>query len=495
MAISAKQLLVRLLKIPDGPVPGELLTQAARNAEVLPTLMREAERALASDGLRARRLAEIAVEIAEHGGDLANAARAGRVEAQALRAMGRHEEAITVLSAAAQRAESAGDRRLAAQIQIGAIDSLGVLGRAEEAFRLARKLEAALLACHAPEDAAKVLTNAGTLHYRRDAYRQAAACFQKALKILPAEDGAAIARVRANYASVLIETGDFEAGTALFEQARQGFEGAELPRMAAMADANLGWLRHTSGAYGASLAALTRAFRSFVESGQEVEAAKCDADRAESYQELRMDAEALECYGRALPALQKFGLAYEQARAHAGSASVLARMRRYDEAHQALDAAESLFQSQRNRLRQAHLRLTRAELFRAQGVLQSAGVEAEGAARAFARLHPGYAAEARFLLAEAALSADAADAKALRNLAALRRAAGQHGRRWLACRVERLLGVAALRQGNTARALRHFRAGISLLEEARNLIAAEDLHTAFLRDKFALVRGRHRRAA
>ena len=432
------------------------------------------------------RRAELAAGIAEVNGDFAGMVSARRLTAQALRGMGRHEEALAAMNSAAHAASEWGDARLEAQVQIGAIDSLGILGRADEAFRLARKLETVLRANDSLEDAAKVLTNAGTLHYRRDEYRQASACFERAMQILPAASITALAQIQANYASVLTETGEFEKGLALFEQARQGFEAAGMPRMAAMVDANAGWLRHTSGAYAAALAALTRALRAFVESGQAIEAAKCDADRAEAYRELRLDAEALECYERALPALQKFGLTYEQGRALVGSASVLARLRRYEEAHKALDAAEILFQAQRNRMRQAHLRLARAELFRAKGEMENAKAEAAKAAQGFARCHSGYAAEARFLMAEADLETNPNDEKAARALMALRKAAAQSGRRWLACRIERVLGLYWLRQGQTNRALRHFRAGVERLDAARNLIAAEDLHTAFLQDKFAI---------
>ena len=482
---SSLRLISQLLKAANAP-DSVLLARAAQNPAVFPELTRQAASALRTDVSGSLRLAELAAKIADINSDLTGSVEARRAMAQALRAMGRHEEALAAMTAAANSAALLGDKRLEAQAQIGAIDSLGILGRADEAFRLARKLETALRAQNSPEDAARVLTNAGTLHYRRDEYRQASDCFERALQILPDGDFAAIARVQANYASVLTETGHFEEGLALFEQARQGFTAAELPRMAAMVDANAGWLRHTSGAHAAALATLTRAFRAFVESRQDVEAVKCDADRAEAYRELRLDAEALECYERALPVLQKFGLTYEQGRALVGSASVLARMRRYEEAHHALDAAEILFQSQRNRMRQAHLCLVRAELFRAQGETENASAEATKAAKGFARRHPGYAAEARFLMAEAALEENPGDAKAARALMALRQTAARSGRRWLACRTERALGLYFLQQGQTNRALRHFRAGVERLDEARNLIAAEDLHTAFLQDKFAI---------
>ena len=67
----------------------------------------------------------------------------------------------------------AGDPLLAAQAQIGRVDSLGWLGRYDEAAALAQRIEPELRALNAPDEAAKVLVNLGSLHYRRDHYGKA----------------------------------------------------------------------------------------------------------------------------------------------------------------------------------------------------------------------------------------------------------------------------------------------------------------------------------
>ena len=483
MATAAELQIQRLLKSARPEARERQIRRAAQDAAILPELLALAQNALASQPALARELAGYALQIAKITKNALAAAQSGRLLGQALRAEGRHEDALNALNAAAGRAEQAGEERLAAQIQIGAIDSLGVLGRVAEAFALANRLETRLRLPGAESDAARVLVNAGTLHYRRDEYAQAADYFERALPLFPPEDAVSRARTLANYGAVLTETGEFERGVALFEQARQAFETAEMPRWAAMTDANIGWLRYVSGEYAAALASLTRAFRVFAESGQELDAAKCDADRAEVYRELYLDAEALECYGRALPVLESFGLAYERGRALVGMAAVLACSKREAEARNALQVAEEIFQSQKNGLQTAYTRLVRAYLLRAEGNTAEMLEAAALAERGFARRHAGFAAEARFLRIEAEMESNPDAARAMRGVS---KTAQRNGRRWLACRAERALGLRAAQQGDTSRALRHFRAGIAFLEDARDLISAEDLHVAFLQGKFTI---------
>ena len=483
MAVTAAQRIKRIRAAAPPEARQRLIAQAAQDTVTLPYLLAAAQEAVTNAPAEAQELAALAVEIAAAGQNWTEAAKARRVAGQALRQMGRHEDALNALNAAADHAWQANDVRLAAQIQIGAIDSLGVLGRVDAAFALARRLERELRELGAEADAARALVNAGTLHYRRDDYAQAAECFDRALPLFPPEDVVSLARVQANYAGILTETNDFERGLDLFEQARQAFETAGLARHAAMVEANVGWLRFVSGEYAAALAALTRAGRVFVEQGQEIEAAKCDADRAEIYRELHLDAEALECFDRALPVLQSAGLTYEQARAQVGAAASLARSGRYTEGYDTLQSAEEIFRALTNSVQTAYVHLVRAALLHAEGRNAEAAEAAQTAARGFARRHAGLAAEARFLILEAAPNtvSDAA-----RELRVLGRTARRTARRWLACRVERALGNLARERGDTARALRHFRAGIETLESARALIPAEDLNVAFLQDKFAI---------
>ncbi|HLJ53769.1 MAG TPA: tetratricopeptide repeat protein, partial [Chthonomonadaceae bacterium] len=204
--MSTESLCEQLLAAPDDASRGTLLEEAARTADCLAYLLETARDTLAAQPAYASRRAELAIAIADRRDDARGASAAWRLHAQARRAEGAHAEAERALQMASTLAASAGERLLAAQAQIGRIDSLGWLGRYDEAAALARRLERELLALNAPQDAAMALVNLGSLHYRRDQYDQALRCYRRALGDLAGTgDALATARIEANIANVLVE--------------------------------------------------------------------------------------------------------------------------------------------------------------------------------------------------------------------------------------------------------------------------------------------------
>jgi len=449
------------------------------------SLLAEADRALHSDPGESLKAADRAIEIAQRSGDPSGAAAAWRVRARALRALGHHADALAAFDSAAAHAQQAGNARLAAQVQIGKIDSLGLLGRYDEAIALAHRLEEELRALGAEEEAAKALVNAGSLHFRRDQYAAALDCYERALKALVGRgDPLAEARVQANCANILTLLNRVDEAVILYEKARETFSAGGMAPAAAMVDANIGYLHYVSGRHAAALASLTRARQAFEARNQTLEAAKCDADMADAYRDLNLFPEALECYERAIRVFEAIPLDYERGRAELGRAAVLVAAARQDEALAALEQADAIFRAQKNALQRAHVRLMRAYQLRSSGQNTEACAQARRATRALRRGGlGGWAAEARFLTADIALEEGR---NAVRSMSAIRRAARRYARGWLECRAEHALGRHYARQGETSRALNHFRAGVAALEAARTLIAPEEMHVAFLRDKLAV---------
>jgi CHAT domain-containing protein len=429
--------------------------------------------------------ADLAIELARVRQEPGPGAASWRTRAQALRMLGRYAEAIDAHRAAAERARDAGDARLESEVRLGEIDSLGMLGRADEAFALARRLEADLRTAGADAEAAKALVNAGNLHLRRDQYAEALDCYERAQATLAGSgDEIAAARLQANTAYILIQLNRIDEGIALHDRAREVFARRDLPVLAAMVDVNIGTMRYQSGEHANALALLTRARYEFERRDLALETAKCDADIADVYRELNLTPEALECYQRAIELFERLGLPYERARAEMGRASVLMEVGRAEEAFRAIDVAADLFERQRNGLMRAQVRLMRAYMLRTVGRVEEATAEAKAAATALARRNaPASAASARFLLADIGLQAGD---NQVRRLLSVIRTARQHARGWLVCRAERALGLHYTQRGDQKQAIAHFRAGVAALEEARTLIAAEDLHLAFLRDKLAV---------
>lgn len=483
--MSSESLCEHLLDIEEGDEKRRLMEEASATDDCLEYALDAARSRIPADSQAARRFATLATALAEARGDLRSASLAWRVHAQAHRIEGSHAEAASALETASALALRSGDPLLAAQTSIGLVDSLGWIGRYEEALALARRLERELLARNSPEDAAKVLVNMGSLHYRRDQYKSALECYERAAQALSkVGDPMAMARVQANTANVLMEMNRPEDALRLFGEARDAFAQAGLSTATAMVDANIGFLHYSSGRHGAAVAALMRARQEFLQRGQALEAAKCDADIAEAYRELNLYPEALNAYESAIRHFEGVAVDYERARAEMGRASVLMALARTGEALEDLERAESLFRAHQNSVRVAHVQLLRAYLLDAEGRIQEAGESAARAAATFSRHRlSGWAAEARFVVAAATLRAGG---EATRSMQSVSRAARDHSRGWLEARAESSLGRYCVERGLPVRALRHFRKGVNALEQSRTLIAPEEMHVAFLRNKISV---------
>jgi tetratricopeptide (TPR) repeat protein len=155
------------MRVSDPIRRDQLLDRAVQTPDCLSELMALSQASLPGAAGRALRAAELAVLVADRRAEWREAAVAWRLRARALRVVGRHAEAVEAFVAAAERAERSGDSLLAAQVQVGCVDSLGWMGRYEEALTLAGRLEAQLLAGGADRHAANVLINLGGLHFRR----------------------------------------------------------------------------------------------------------------------------------------------------------------------------------------------------------------------------------------------------------------------------------------------------------------------------------------
>ena len=407
---------------------------------------------------------------------------AHRVRGQALRAFSRHAEAVEAFAAAAAVARSLGDTRMAALVRVGSVDSLGMLGRFDEAIQLAHTLERDLRANGDDIAAAKALFNLGAIHYRRDQYAPALECFERAAGIFAEAPDAAVllAHVQTNTALALTFLDRTDEALILYSQAHQTFLDNDMPVLAATVAGNIGFLHYVSGRYVNALAALNEARSAFHEQGRLHEAARYDIDAGDAYRVLNLVPEARECYGRALDIFAQQPLDYDEARARLGHAATSAE----EGATAHWNRAEAIFRRQNIAPQRAHLRLLRAAEAQRQGQGAEAERLAETAARLFARSGlRGWAAEAAFVACEVALISGA---KPTRRLHRIRRIAQESGRGWLGCRAHNALGRLYAANGDTERALQQLRAGVEALEAVRTPLGQEEIHTAFLSDKLRI---------
>ena len=382
-------------------------------------------------------------------------------EARSLRLQGRHEEALAAFARAVQEAETP---LLAVQVRIGEIDSLGMLGRCDEAITLAKMLEPQL----PPRDAARVLGNLGSLHLRRDQYTEALECYDKASTL--DADPRLHAGLAVNAGIALTYLGRESEAEARYARARELYTTLGSAFEGAVVNTNLGFLSFTAGRYAQALSLLTAALQIFESEGAHHEQARAAIDAGETCRALNLLPEALAHYGSAQAIFDQLPLDYDRARAALGQAAIFAQQGRDDDAEAALALAEALFVAQGNAVQQAHVQLLRALLRQRQGREQEAREAAEVAQTGFLSAHlPDWAAEAQLVLGEG-----------LEGVAALAR---ETGRIWLESRAERALGLQAT--GREA-ALGHFRRSVAALESLRAGISPEELHVAFLTDKEAV---------
>jgi CHAT domain-containing protein len=404
-----------------------------------------------------------------------------QLQARALRALGRHQDALPAFAAASAYATEAGNHLLALQVRVGEIDSLVMLGQWDEATILAQYLETSLKAEGAFEDAARVIGNIGSLYLRNDRYEAALRSYEQGESLL---DMTSSPRMRAgmvvNQAIALTYLGRYDDAQQRYTAAQELYLGQDAPFEAAVVDANIGFLHYSAGRYGVALAHLTRASQAFQQSGREHELARCEVDRGDVYQASNLFTEAEVCYRRAISIFLRLPLDYDHARAELGCAASLFAQGRTVEAEAILERAEGRFAALSNSIQLAHTHLLRAHRLRQTGNADAAREAALSAEATFAQHSlAGWAAEARLLAIQDAED----DPDLLSGLEEIITTARAEARGWLESRAERMLGQIYLRAGQRFAAVIHLRRSVAALESIRVQIAPEELHLSFLTDK------------
>jgi CHAT domain-containing protein len=426
------------------------------------------------------RLAGIVGEMAEVVGSARAHACASWARGAALRSLARFDEALEAFLTGAQCAEQANDTLLAARIPMAAPETLAQLGRYDEALRLSSDLETRFHALGAPDDAAKVVANAGNIHFQREDYAEALAHWERALAFFE-ERGEQVraARLRMNVGNALCCLYRLSEAVRMYESAREILESAGMDLLAAGLDGDLGFLRFMAGQHNESLQAYTRARNRFEALELPMDVAQCDREAAEVYLDLNLIPEAREMYERALPALRAHQMTAEAARGESGLAATLFRQGDTDEAFSALERAERAFAEEGNTVGVARVQMRRAAF-----QPQDAEDSVQTALRTFRR--QGLMVEAllaRLIHAEMRVAQGGSPVRPLRELAAEADREGLSALRW---RIEAARARAARNAGQHSSALRHYRRGVDAVEEARLVLQGNEFRIAFLQDKIRL---------
>ena len=428
------------------------------------------------------RLAQLAAAVATMRNEVHNSATALRVQGQALRALGRHNEALNVLREASHRAATAGDNLLSLTVLVGCIDSLAVLDRHSEGEALGVQLADELQVLGSPADAARALVNLGNIYFRKDLYEPALTTYQKAEELFGSEVNAVIAAaLHTNIANSLTHLDRITESLSRYSTARELYASLDDEIHVAVVDTNLGYLEYVSGHYSQALTCFISAASVFDRCERPHEAARCNIDAAGAYLSLNLYPEALQSCERALQQLDLVSAGYDRGRVHLIAASVHHKMHNIERAAGELDCAEVYFHASRNRVQLAHCALIRAWIFRSMGDIRAAAQAARRSSRAFKQTGlPGWAAEASFLLADLRL---ALNDDATRQMRAIAGRARFFGRGWLECRAEYALAKYFRLNGDDEIAMSHLVNAVEALEGTRTKIIPEDFHISYIDGK------------
>jgi CHAT domain-containing protein len=480
-AVTRPQLIARLPHAILEPQI-EVLSAAARAAS-------------ASDPAESRRLAEITQEVADAIGTPRSHAFALWARAAAYRAQGRFEDALTAFDGGAAQAERAGDALLAARIPIAATETLAQLGRYAEALERAESLENRLRALGSEDDAAKVVANAGNVHFQREAFAEALACWERALHYFT-ERGETLraARLQMNVANALTGLHRLPESLRMYEAARTTLEAAGMNLLVAGVEGDIGFLRFVAGQHQDALRAYTQARQRFENLNLPHDVAQCDREAADVYLDLNLIPEARETYERVLPVFREQHSTAEAARSDFGLAAALFRQGDYGAAFGALDRAEAAFQREGNTIAAARVQLRRADfLYRQNTValfaertdtLTDARTMAQAALKTFRRKElRAETLQAKLLIAEIEIAAGKHPVRALQTIA---RTAEKYGLPALRWRIQAAQARAATNTGNVTTARRQYRRAVQEIERARFLLQGDAFRIAFLHDKVRL---------
>lgn len=455
-----------------------------------------AERSLtlsASMPAESLRIAKTAIELAEALGAPRGRALAFRALAVVLRASGQWQDALECFDQGVRCAEEAGDALLAAQIPIAQTDALAQLSRFDDALRLADSIYTRLRNLGAEEDAAKVLSNTGNIHFRREAYSNALDCWLQALAFFESRgDTLRMANHRMKIANVYTHLNRLPEAFQMYAQARKHLETLGQEQTVAGIDGNLGFYQYVSGQLTESLQSYSRARRRFDALNLVKDVTQCDREAADVYLELNLIPEARETFERVIPLLQEMNMMGEAARSELGLAVALSAQDRVPEAALALHRAEVAFQNEGNEIGIARVKLQRVELQRrsaeqmrnAQELYTGMEREARAARKLFQKhgVDLGVV-QSRLQLAETRV---AMGEYPVRSLRALLGKAQQGSYITLIWRIELALARAHRSREKRRGALIHYRRAVDAVERTRMLLQGDEFRVAFLQDKMRL---------
>ncbi|MEO8133161.1 MAG: CHAT domain-containing protein [Betaproteobacteria bacterium] len=396
---------------------------------------------------------------------------------------GQMTEAAGCFDLAAEIFRGLGQSHHAAQTQVPKIMALSMLGQHSAAADCAERTQREFAALGDVRAAGKVSLNLGSLHLRRDAFRQAARHYREAA-VLFARVGDREHSVMADIglADALTSLGDFDEAARIYARAavRAGTHG--FPVLVAMVEESLALLELARGNYREALAGFEGSRRRYEQLAMPQHLAIAEKQLADAYLDLHLLPEALALFDRVLIKFRVLDMPDDEAWTLAQMARAQVLLDHLDSAADSLVRAAAAFTAQRNGVGEAAVALVRAELALVRNDAGAALELADRAERGFAAADlPERCARAAVVRAGALLRAGSVDdARALFDATLLR----ARELPLLSVQVRCLTGqgMAAQAVGDHVAARAAFRSAVELFEETRRTLPGDEIRSAFLTD-------------
>ena len=438
-----------------------------------------------ADARHASAAADLARRLAELLDDGFSRAVAHKATAFLLHLDCQYPQALDRFRAAAELFAAEGAELDHAATLSSSIQTLIYLGRYDEARAAAATAREVFQRRGEGLRLARLDTNEGNLLFRQERFAEAQELYRASLLGYRQHDAPPhdLAAGLHNIITCTIALGDYEGSLEAFEELLRHCERHGLGRVAAQAEYNIAYLHFLRGEYDRALDLYREARLLAEQVGDRYHESLCDLDRSEILLELNMREEAAHLAGAALAAFEELGLGYEAAKAVAFEAVAASQEGRSVRALELLDRSRERFLDQGNEAWVAILDLCRAVIYDDEGRSIEARKLALASLAFFeSSLQTGKALLCELLLARTTLRAgDLVEARDRAQAALVR--ARELDVPALGFRAYLVAGQVAEAGGDTAGALRAYRAAADLLTDPRSHLRREVLPIPFLREK------------
>ncbi len=397
---------------------------------------------------------------------------------------GEMENAIGCLDRAAAEFLQLGNPHTSASAQILKLYPLAYLNRSEEGIELGKALRQTLLLNGDLTAVGKIELNMGNLHWLRDRYPEAETLFRSARRYFSdIRDAKLLTQAENSLAVALTMQNRFREAEEIYRIALPRAEQEQLFGIKAAMESSLGMLALSQGHYDRALDFLERARKGYEELEMPHKLAITEREIADAYLELNLALEASRIYERIATAFASFDSPLEQAHARVNYARALLLTGEKDAARGQLSEAAKLYRQCDSDSGDASVALIEARVELADHNHLAAAAAARRADKGFSNLGMiGRALVARLVEVEALRSKGELD-RAFELSASALITAEDSGLPQITWRLHTLQGLIAAAKGRRDPAERSFRSAISIVENLRAPLPAEEFRIAFFSDK------------